>query len=335
VEVTPVTSDVLSQSEIDALLAALTSGEMSAEELKREQETRKVKPYDFKRALRFSKDQIRSLARIHETFARSLTTLFSAMLRTFVQFSVVSVDQLPYDEFVRSIPNQTVLNVFEARPLEGRMVLEVNPNVAYAMLDRLLGGRGKGMQVIGKWTEIEMSILQRLFSRALSHLPEAWKNVLDLDVHYDTLEVNAQFIQIVSPNDTVAVITFRTVIGDTSGMMNLCLPHIVLEPVMPKLSSHHWLSPQKKQRPPEQAALQRHMKRAAVPVVAELGTATITLRDLLQLAPGDCIVLDQSPGDPIVVKVGKIPKFVARPGTHRGRLAVQIEARVKGEDADD
>jgi flagellar motor switch protein FliM len=136
-------ADVLSQNEIDSLLAALSSGEMDADELKKNTgPEKKVKVYDFKRALRFSKDQIRSLTRIHENYARLLTTYFSAQLRTFVQITVVSVDQLPYDEFIRSIPKMTILNMFEAYPLEGRLVMEINPNIAYSMLDRLLGGPG-------------------------------------------------------------------------------------------------------------------------------------------------------------------------------------------------
>ena len=128
-------SEVLSQSEIDALLSALSTGEMDAEELRKEESQKKVKTYDFKRALRFSKDQIRSLTRIHENFARLLTTYFSTQLRTYVQISVASVDQIPYEEFIRSIPKMTILNVFEVLPLEGRIVMEVNPNIAYAMMD--------------------------------------------------------------------------------------------------------------------------------------------------------------------------------------------------------
>ena len=135
--------DILSQHEIDALLSALSTGEMSAEEMKKEDETRKVKVYDFKRALRFSKDQIRSLTRIHENFARLLTTYFSAQLRTYIQINVASVDQIPFEEFIRSIPNMTLLNIFEVPPLEGNIIMEVNPNVAYSMLDRLMGGAGR------------------------------------------------------------------------------------------------------------------------------------------------------------------------------------------------
>jgi len=126
--------DILSQNEIDALLSALSTGEMSAEDMKKDDEPRKVKVYDFKRALRFSKDQIRSLTRIHENFARLLTTYFSAQLRTYVQINVASVDQIPFEEFIRSIPNMTLINIFEVPPLEGNILMEVNPNIAYSML---------------------------------------------------------------------------------------------------------------------------------------------------------------------------------------------------------
>lgn len=162
--------DVLSQNEIDALLAALSSGEMDADELKKEETTKKIRSYDFKRAVRFSKDHIRSLTRIHDNFARYLTTYFSAQLRTFVQINVVQVEQLPYDEFIRSIPKMTILNIFEAEPLEGRMVMEVHPNIAFAMLDRLLGGFGTAPSKINALTEIETTIMERIFSRCFESL---------------------------------------------------------------------------------------------------------------------------------------------------------------------
>src|SRR3954452_11564599 len=144
--------DILSQNEIDALLSALSTGEMSAEDMKTEEQTRKVKVYDFKRALRFSKDQIRSLTRIHENFARLMTTYFSAQLRTYVQINVASVDQIPFEEFIRSIPKMTILNVFEVPPLEGRIIMEVNPNIAYAMMDRMMGGKGTSINKVDNLT---------------------------------------------------------------------------------------------------------------------------------------------------------------------------------------
>lgn len=328
-------AEVLSQSEIDALLAALSSGEMDANELKKEETEKKVKVYDFKRALRFSKDQIRGLTRIHENYARLLTTYFSAQLRTFVQITVASVDQLPYDEFIRSIPKMTILNIFEAPPLEGRMVMEVNPNIAYAMLDRLLGGQGAIPEKMGALTEIENTVMERVFSKALDSFHEAWKQVIEIDPYLEVLEMNPQFMQIVSPNEIVAVISLSTKIGDTTGMINICLPHVVLEPIMPKLSGQYWFSTQRRTRDErEEAILQERIKSAKLPIIAELGTATITVGDFLSLSKGDVIQLDQMIDSKLTIKVGDRIKFRGQPGTAKGRLAVQIDEVLEQEEGD-
>lgn len=318
--------DVLSQNEIDALLAALSSGEMDAEELKKEDTQRKIRSYDFKRAVRFSKDHIRSLTRIHENFARNLTTYFSAQLRTFVQISVVQVEQLPYDEFIRSIPKMTVLNIFEAEPLEGRMVLEVHPNVAYAMVDRMLGGSGTAPLKPGALTEIETIIMERIFSRALENLQEAWKTVFDLSPRMEALETNPQFMQIVSPNETIALISLSTKIGDTTGMINLCIPHVVIEPIMSKLSVHHWFVSQKKARVPEELeALRQRVTRAQLPLIAELGQSQLTIREFLSLAQGDVITLNKATKEGLAIRVGENLKFIGSPGMIKDRIAVQID----------
>ncbi|MGG1520121.1 flagellar motor switch protein FliM [Paenibacillus oryzisoli] len=329
--------DVLSQNEIDALLAALSSGEMDADELKKEETTKKVRAYDFKRAVRFSKDHIRSLTRIHENFARYLTTYFSAQLRTFVQISVVQVEQLPYDEFIRSIPKMTILNIFEAEPLEGRMVLEVHPNVAFAMLDRLLGGAGTTPTKINALTEIETIVMERIFSRAFDSLQEAWKTVIDIQPRLEALETNPQFMQIVSPNETIALISLSTKIGDTTGMINLCIPHVVIEPIMPRLSVHHWFVSQKKTRAPEEVeALQSRLEKTKLPLIAELGTSEISIRDFLGLTAGDVIPLQKSVEDPLQVKIGEKLKYLGSPGTVKGKMAVQITEIVnEGEEEND
>ncbi|EOS56670.1 MULTISPECIES: flagellar motor switch protein FliM [Paenibacillus] len=318
--------DVLSQNEIDALLAALSSGEMDAEELKKEDTQKKIRSYDFKRAVRFSKDHIRSLTRIHENFARYLTTYFSAQLRTFVQINVVQVEQLPYDEFIRSIPKMTILNIFEAEPLEGRMVLEVHPNVAFAMLDRLLGGLGTAPSKIGSLTEIETIIMERIFSRAFESLQEAWKTVVDINPRMEALETNPQFMQIVSPNETIALISLSTKIGDTSGMINLCIPHVVIEPIMPKLSVHHWFVSQKKSRAPEEVeALRNRVNKAKLPIIAELGESQITVREFLGLSVGDVISLNKPVQEGLQIRVGDRLKYIGSPGTVKDRIAVQID----------
>lgn len=318
-------AEVLSQGEIDALLSALSTGEMDANELKKEESQKKIKVYDFKRALRFSKDQIRSLTRIHENFARLLTTYFSAQLRTFVQITVASVDQLPYDEFIRSVPKMTILNVFEPYPLDGRFLIEVNPNVAYAMLDRLLGGRGIAINKVDNLTEIETKIMTQLFQRTLESFQEAWSSIVELDPQMDELEVNPQFLQMVSPNETVVVISLSTMIGEASGMINICLPHVVLEDILPKLSVHYWMQTKKKSRLPEEiTSLENNVRNAPLLMKAELGNSEITIQEFLQLDIGDIIELNSLVEDPLIIKVEDTPKFKGQPGKVRNQLAVQV-----------
>lgn len=329
-------SDILSQSEIDALLSALSTGEMSAEDMKLEEETRKVRVYDFKRALRFSKDQIRSLTRIHENFARLLTTYFSAQLRTYVQIEVASVDQIPFEEFIRSIPKMTLINIFEIAPLEGNILMEVNPNIAYSMLDRLMGGTGASPSKVNDLTEIETKILMNLFEQSFDNLREAWAGIIDIDPFLDEMEVNPQFLQMISPNETVVVISMNIKLNESSGMINICIPHVVLEPIVPNLSVRYWMQTNKKEPTVEQSeALKKRLEKTSLPIVAELGKGKITVEDLLYLELGDVISLDRKIDDPLVIKVEGIPKFTAQPGQLKNRMAVQIIEALTGGDEDD
>ena len=327
--------EVLSQNEIDALLSALSTGEMDADELKKEEKEKKVKVYDFKRALRFSKDQIRSLSRIHENFARLLTTYFSAQLRTYIQISVASVDQVPYEEFIRSIPKMTILNIFEVPPLDGRILLEVNPNIAYAMMDRILGGKGVSINKVDNLTEIETKIMTNLFEKAIENLKEAWSSVVDIDPILTDLEVNPQFLQMVSPNETVVVISLNTTIGETSGMINICIPHVVLEPMIPKLSVHYWMQTSKKAREPEEIkAIENRLKHAKLEVTAQLGKSSITVNEFLNLSVGDVIQLDQKIDEPLVINIANNPKFLGQPGNKSKKMAVQVIEKIKGGEDD-
>ena len=317
--------EILSQHEIDALLSALTSGEMDAEELKKEEEEKKVRVYDFKRALRFSKDQIRSIYRIHENYARLLTTFFSAQLRTYVNISVASVDQLPYEEFIRSIPNMTILNVYSLSPLEGRIILEVNPNIAYAMMDRQLGGQGSGDYSIDNLTEIETLLISQLFEKSSPNLKEAWSSIVDIDPVLEEFEINPQFLQLVSPNETVVVVSLNTKIGEVSGMMNICIPHIVLEPIIPKLTAHYWMQTGAKERDPETyAKLTTLVQDVNVSATVILGRTVITLQQLLNLKLGDVITLDQSINEPLTLEVNNEPKMYVQVGRRNKKLAVQV-----------
>ncbi len=316
--------EILSQSEIDALLSALSTGEVSPEEIMKDEEEKKVKTYDFKRALRFSKDQIRTLTRVHENLARLLTTYFSGKLRTYVQINVATSDQIPYEEFIRSIPKMTIIYLYELKPLEGQILIEINPNIAYAMLDRVLGGEGTSLNKIDQLTDIESKIMTNLFSDAFNHLKDAWETIVDIEPILTGFEVNPQFLQMVSPNETVVVISLNAAIGEASGMINICIPHMVVEPIIQKLSASYWMHTEKEEKKKKYPYVEEKIKQGKLPLVAELGRSQITVEEFLNLTVGDSIKLDQPIDQPILLKIGDKPKFLAQPGIFRDKMALQI-----------
>ncbi|WP_339227717.1 flagellar motor switch protein FliM [Oceanobacillus sp. FSL K6-2867] len=329
--------EVLSQNEIDALLSAITSGEMDAEELKKEEQEKKVRVYDFKRALRFSKDQIRSISRIHENYARMLTTYFSSQLRTYVNISVTSVDQVPFEEFVRSIQKMTVLNIYSVEPLDGNLIMEVNPNIAYALLDRILGGKGNTINKNDNLTEIEKLLLRQFFEKAVYTLQESWTSVAEIDPRLEAFEENPQFLQMVAPNDTVVVVSMTAAIGETTGMINICIPHIILEPIIPKLSAHYWMQAEKKNRDATAFnKMSRNLKQTEVEVKSLLGEGEISINEFLTLKQDDIITLDQKIDLPLKLAINNEVKFLVQPGKYKNKMSVQILDELKrGEQYDE
>jgi flagellar motor switch protein FliM len=319
-------ADILSQQEIDALLSAINNGELQASDVNAKEE--KVKVYDFKRAMRYSKEQLRSITRVHENFTRLLTSHLSAQLRTYVQIEIDLVEQVTYHEFIASLPSKTILNIFEVKPMDGKLVLEINPQVAYAVLERLLGGQGDPSARDGSLTEIEMVLMQKVLRRMFDLYQNAWKNIEKLNVKWEAMESNPQFIQIASSNDTVIVIALRVTIGESTDRMTLCLPHLVVEPVLPKLSNQQWFSYSMKTNVPQQDKLQQNLDNVSVPVIAELGRATLPVSDLINLQVGDVIGIDS---DKLQVKVGQFTRFLGNPGVKKGHYAVQVDQVINTE----
>lgn len=312
----------LTDENLEAILSTLQQNAPVEAPVMRE---RKVHTYDFKKALRFSQDQIRTLTRIHENYARLLTSYLSTLLRTYVQISVASVEQYTYEEFVRNVQKKSILGVIKAPPLSGSLLMEFSPDVTYIMLDRMLGGQGTSKPVMNDLTEIEMSVIERVFINALTSFQEAWSSVIKLAPELKEIEVNPQFLTTSAPNETVILVSLQTKIGDVEGVINICLPHVVLEQVLPKLSARHWLANQKKAIESHEAvALELKVQSTKLDVRAVLGKSSIDISDFLNLKPGDVIRLDESYTDPVTVLVDEKQKFFAQPGVSRGRTAIQI-----------
>lgn len=325
---------LLTDENIEALLTSIKKEEQKKmPEIK----SRNIQTYDFKKALRFSQDQIRTLTRIHENFARLLTSYLSTQLRTFVQISIASVEEFSYEEFIRSVHKKSILSVFKAPPLQGNMVMEFSPDVAYVMLDRMLGGQGDVTPKNNDLTEIEVRVIQRVFINALSSFQEAWSSVVKLSPELRELEINPQFLSMSPPNETVILVSLNAKIGGIEGEINICLPHVGLEQVLPKLSARHWLANQKKIiENHEVEALEKKLQGTTLDVTAILGKSLIEIGDFLNLKNGDVIRLNKPYEEPVIVLVDEKQKFFAQPGISKGRVAVQVtNVYGDGDDLDD
>jgi flagellar motor switch protein FliM len=335
-------TDVLSQDEIDALLTAISDGDAGVEEVggksggggtdfKERSPDRKVKIYDFKRPDKFSKDHIRTVTNMHEQFARFATTSLSAQLRTLVHLHVASVDQLTYEEFVRSIPSPTTMGIIAMDPLKGQAVLEIDPSITFTIIDRIFGGRGEVMKMNRELTDVELQVMETIMVKMLANLREAWANVIDLRPRIVTIELNPNFTSVVAPSEMVVLVTLETKVSDVEGMVNFCVPYITIEPIVTKLSAQYWYSTVKRGYTRENFnTIKERLGSIAVDVIAQLGSVEVSVKDVIDLQVGDTIKLYNSKiSEDILLKVGNKSKFFCRPGVIGKRMAVQIKKQIE------
>jgi flagellar motor switch protein FliM len=316
--------EVLSQNEIDSLLVALTSGSVDLATIT-ETEERKVKLYDFRRPDKFSKDQLRAIQMIHDAFARQLTTSLSTMVRSIVSAEVASVDQIAYDEFIRSLMQPTVIGILEMYPLSGNAVLELNPQLVFTIIDRMLGGKGEPLRKPRDLTDIERTVVERVMMKILEHLEESWSTVVDIRFRFETMESNPFFVQICPGTDMVLLVTLKIQVAETQGILNLCIPYFVMEPMIDKLSSQHWFaSTGKKPQEGTREAMSKRMMEISVPMTLELGHGILSLADVLSLRTGDVVRLDEGPESCMEMRVGNQVKFLCRSGTVDKHYAAQV-----------
>lgn len=288
--------------------------------------TEKVTTYDFKRPERVGKEQMRALQTMHEGFSRNYGAALSALLRTIVEVKLTSVDQLTYSEFVFSLENPTCFNLINAPPLEGQLILDINPSLLFPIIDRLLGGTADGALPSRRpLTEIELRLAGRITSLFLAELRGAWENVIALEPEIDSVESNPQLVQIVPPNEVVVLISFELTIGETRGMMNLCIPFNSIERIGGKLSANSWVSYSKKPSTPESIQqIGNRLGKSVVELTVELAHSHISTADLIGLRVGDVITTEKDIHAPLVLSVEDRAKFHTAPGSYKGRKAVQI-----------
>ena len=325
-------ADVLSQSEIDALLAGIASGEVDAEDIK-ETDEKKIRDYDFKRPAKFSKEHLRTLEMIFEHYGRLLSNNLPIYIRKNVVVEVKSSETLTDGEFANSLGNPSILGIVNFQPLQGNIIVDIQAGLGYAFIDRMLGGEGKAIERLRSFTDIEMPLIEKFVSICLNLMPEPWENVLEIEPNLDRVETNPQFAQIISPSDMVAIVTLNMSIGDVEGFVNFCLPFFTLEPIMDRLNTKFWFSAIESRNSEEYTnKMETMIKHVDVPIKAVLGNCKVYVWDFLQLQLGDIIRLDETVNSEMQVYVGNINKFTALPGTVKDKYAVRITSVIREEE---
>ena len=325
-------SDILSQNEIDALLKQLSEGDLDVDQIQGEDE-KQVKNYDFSRPTKFSKEHLRTLEIIFEHYSRLISTNLPVYLRKNVQVTVASSETVTFSEFSNALSNPSVLGIVNFAPLNGNIIIEIATNLCYAMLDRMLGGSGQPLEKSRDFSDIELTILQKLLVMFTQLMREPWKNVVEISPVLSRLETNPQFAQVIAPSDMIAIVTLNMKIGDVEGMINICLPFFTLEDVMDKLNTKYWFSTMQENHDEHyEEYIESMIRRVDIPIKAVLGKSTISVNDFLNLQVGDCIRLDSRVDTDMDVYVGNIRKFTALPGTERDSYAVQITSVIREEE---
>jgi flagellar motor switch protein FliM len=344
--------DILSQGEIDALMSGLNDemekaadapdADSSAEEVTSDEAEsgkvkgeRQIKKYDFKRPERFSRDQLRMLEMMHESFARHFGTALSAFIRTIAEVEVVSVKQASYAEYISKIPNPTALTVFSFDPLRGNCLLEINPGIIFPIIDRVLGGPGNPIAKERELTDIEQVVVGKLAIKALDTLKDSWSRVIEVTPEIINKETNPQFVQVVAPSEMCLFMKFNLKIREYKGSMSICFPYLVLESVIPKLSTQTWFTSDEAAKSEEQVAnLRQKLANTRVPVSVQVGKTLLTTKQVLDLKKGDVIQLGASVDTQMEVFVENRKKFGGRPGIHSKKKAVMITTVYQDMDED-
>ncbi len=329
--------NILDQDQVDALLRAVDSGDIDtlSQSTTPTEVDQSVHVYDFKRPERVGKDQLRALERLHEVFARNVSASLSSFLRAVVECSLEEIEQATYQEFTLAAPKTTCLSFLSAEPLEGEVILEINPRVVFVMFDKLIGGStSRSLTPEREMTDIEWKVMEGVLNRLRDQLRAAWEGVAEIHFKYTSHETNPQLAQTIAPNEPVVLITFEIAIGgEESGNMTLCLPHNVIEPVLNRMSTL-WFG--RNLHGTEQASNYIRSKLTDAPVKAQvvMNETFIKARDLLHLSVGDVIPLPHSIHDPVHVVIDNKVKFRGTPGVFekRNRKAVRITEVVLSEE---
>ncbi|PKL91631.1 MAG: flagellar motor switch protein FliM [Candidatus Goldiibacteriota bacterium HGW-Goldbacteria-1] len=337
--------DILSDGELDALLSDMKTGPSKSSDADSDDDAPeqgskapvkkkgKIKVYDFRRPDKFSKDQVRTIEMMHEGFARHFGADLSGYIRAIAEVTVTSVKQMTYSEYIERISNPTSIAVFAMEPLKGAAIYEINPSIIFPIIDRVLGGAGEAMSKPRELTDLEQAIVSKLIEKAFLNLKDSWHRIVDFDPEIKARETNPQFVQIVAPNEMCLNLNFEIKIKEHVGSMSICIPYLVIEPVLYKLSAKQWFTLTKEELSEEtKDILDNKVKNTWVPLSVNIGTSTLSMQEVINLRQGDIVKLETNVNDDILVLVETKPMFYAKVGAKGKKKAVKVTGLINKAD---
>ena len=319
-------AEVLSQNQIDQLLNSFKSGDLNVNEM--EPADKKIRTYDFKIPKKFNKDQLKTMSIIFENYGRILSSYLSGALRNYCSIEVLSIEESRYFEYSNALPENILMGVLDMHPLNGTAMITMSQSIAFSIIDRLLGGQGDNYEVDRDYTDIELSLIEKVIRQMGLLLTDAWSNVYELHPEFKRLESNSRQSQLVSPNETVVIIMLKAKIKEVEGDISFCMPYVILEPVLEHLNTRYWFTERKA---PEENLIQNRnslmvsIKHIPLELHAVLGTASITLQELMNLQAGDVIRLDRGINEKAAVMVKQEEWFLGTLGKHKNHRAIRVD----------
>jgi flagellar motor switch protein FliM len=318
-------SELLTQKEIDELLAAIQDGNAS-EIIDKEEKKEKIRIYDFKTAKRVPRDQIKTLHVVYESFTRLLATYLNGALGVLCDATVTSIEEQTYMEFTNAVSSTSVLAILKMPPLVGPLLLRLSPEISYSIIECLLGGMNSPSDKRRVFTEIDLVILEKIIRQILLLNNDAWQKVLKVNATLDGIETSIQFAQIVPPSDTILIITINVTVADSEALINLCIPYTAIEPISKSLNARllNATSHEKIQYDEYTELILKNIETTPVVMKASLSETTISMEDLMNLQINDVIQLDHRLDEPIKLDIGHIPRLKGVLGVKNKHYAIRL-----------
>lgn len=295
-----------------------------------------VKSYNFKKPDKFSKEHIRSLQMIHDSYARINSTSLASLLRTLVDVKVAFMDQFTYEESTRNIDTGSCLAIINMDPLPGNALLEIGKDISFIILDRLLGGNTKEKIENDRteFTEIELAIIRNIIDKCLIDMRDAWSNVIELKVRLTDIETNSQFAQIASPNDMVMAISLKITVGEVQDKIVFIIPYVSIEPIVSKLSTQYMFmyATRSSKYLENREMIKDHVVKTNSIISVQLSKMNLSVKQIVNFKKGDVIPLNKPITDEVDVLLEGIPKYKGRVGKVKDKISVKITTNIQEEE---